>query len=178
MSVRHGRSAAASRLLRPRTWGQLAKVGNFYAYDGVGLGDMRIGPDVQLSPTISVRNGSRISIGAGANIGQSCYLWAGDGSGRIEIGDHALFAPEVFVTASNYDFDAGPGPVIDLPKREADVRIGANTWLGARVVVLPGVTIGDGTVVAAGSVVSKDLPDGVLAAGVPARVIRKRGEPR
>ena len=84
----------------------------------------------------------------------------------------------MFLTASNYDFDAGPGPVMDLPKREADIQIGANTWLGAYVVVLAGVTIGEGTIVAAGSVVTRDLPPNCVAAGNPARVVRQRGQRR
>lgn len=176
MSQRHGRSAATSRLFRATTWKQLARVGNFLGYDGAEAAEVTALGSTRLSPTVSVRNGLRITLGAGAQIGQGCYLWAGERTGRIVIGDHALLAPEVFVTASNYDFDAGDGPVMDLPKREADVHIGANTWLGARVMVLAGVTIGEGTVVAAGSVVAKDLPAGVLAAGVPARVLRKRGE--
>ncbi|WP_125774735.1 acyltransferase [Antribacter gilvus] len=178
MSPRRGPLAAASRLLSPTTWRQLARVVNFLGYDGAGASDATVGAGVRLSPTVSVRNGARITIGEGANVGQWCYLWAGETTGRIEIGANALLAPEVFVTASNYDVDAGDGPVSDLPRREADVRIGADTWLGARVVVLPGVTIGDGTVVAAGSVVAKDLPPGVVAAGVPARVLRRRGERR
>lgn len=170
--------AAVARLAHVRTWRRWARIGNFLGYDGAELDEAALGAGVRISPTVSVRNGRRIRIGAGAQIGQSCYLWAGDSTGRIEIGDHALFAPEVFVTASNYDFDAFDGPVMDAPKREADVWIGANTWLGARVVVLPGASVGDGTIVAAGSVVTGDLPPGVLAAGVPARVIRKRGQIR
>ncbi|MFT4288444.1 acyltransferase [Nocardioides sp.] len=178
MSQRHGRSAAASRLLRTATWRQLARVGNFFGYDGAEAAEVTYQGASRLSPTVSVRNGGRITLGAGAQIGQGCYLWAGDSTGRIVIGDHALLAPEVFVTASDYDFDAGDGPVMDLPKREADVHIGANTWLGTRVTVVAGVRIGDGTVVAAGSVVTRDLPAGVLAAGVPARVLRQRGSVR
>jgi acetyltransferase-like isoleucine patch superfamily enzyme len=175
LKQRNALSTAVARLFRRRYWTGLLRSANFFAHDGLELDQASIGPGVRLSPTVSVRNGSRLSIAAGANIGQWCYLWAGDIAGKIDIGEHALLAPGVFVTASNYDFDAGLGPVADLPKKEADVRIGANTWLGARVVVLPGVTIGDGTVVAAGAIVAHDLPPGVLAAGVPARVIRARG---
>ncbi|GAB2456305.1 acyltransferase [Xylanimonas ulmi] len=178
MGLRHGARAGLLRVVRPSTWRQWARVANFLGYDGAELREASVGAGARISPTVSVRNGRRVSVGAGAQIGASCSLWAGDSTGRIVIGDHALFAPDVFVTASNYDFDAVPGPVMAAPKREADVTIGANTWLGARVVVLPGVSIGDGSVVAAGSVVTKDLPPGVLAAGVPARVIRKRGEQR
>jgi len=158
-----------------RTWQNYARLANFFGYDGAGQQAISRGPGVRMSPTVSVRNGTRISIGAGAHIGQGCYLWAGDSQGRIDIGAHALLAPDVMLTASDYDFDAGPGPVMDLPKREADIRIGADTWLGAKVTVVAGVSIGDGTIVAAGSVVTKDLPAGVVAAGVPARVIRERG---
>jgi acetyltransferase-like isoleucine patch superfamily enzyme len=151
---------------------------NFFGYDSADRGRMTVAAGARISPTVSVRFGDRVSIGAGAHIGQWCYLWAGKNHGRIDIGDHALLAPNVFVTASDYDFDAGDGPVMDLPRREADVRIGANTWLGANVVVVAGTTIGDGAIVAAGSVVTRDIPAGVVAAGVPARVIRERGKPR
>ena len=80
------------------------------------------------------------------------------------------------ITCSNYDFDAGPGPVMNLPRREEDVVIGADTWLGVNVVVVAGVTIGDGAIVAASSVVTRDVPPGTLVAGSPARVLRSRGE--
>ena len=56
------------------------------------------------------------------------------------------------------------------------MHIGKNCWLGTGVIVLPGVSIGDGTVVGAGSVVTKDLPSGVLALGTPCRVVRALGE--
>jgi acetyltransferase-like isoleucine patch superfamily enzyme len=162
--------------VRPRVWLQFARVANFFRYDSAEQQLMTLGADVRLSPTISVRNGTRISIGSGSHIGQWNSLWAGDSHGRIDIGDHALFAPGVFVTASDYDFDAGDGPVMDQPKREADVWIGANTWLGAHVIVVAGVTIGDSTIVAAGSVVTRDLPAGCVAAGIPARPVRERGQ--
>jgi acetyltransferase-like isoleucine patch superfamily enzyme len=136
---------------------------------------MNVGPGARLSPALSIRNPERISIGAGAHIGQWSHLWAGDHAGRITIGDHALLAPEVFLTASDYDFDSSDGPVMDLPKRERDITIGANTWLGAKVVVVAGVTIGEGAIVAAGSVVTKDVPAGAVVGGVPAKVIRQRG---
>ena len=155
-----------------------AKLANFFRYDSRELAKAQIGSGVYLSPTVSVRNGSRVSIGAGSHIGQWSCLWAGDSGGRIEIGEHALLAPDVFITASDYDFDAGPGPVMDLPKREGDVRIGSNAWLGAKVVVVAGVTVGDGAIVAAGSVVTRDVPENAVAAGVPAQVIRMRGERR
>jgi acetyltransferase-like isoleucine patch superfamily enzyme len=173
-----GKNAVTRGLVSAGTVKGWAKVANFFRYDSKELARAALGPGVYVSPTVSVRNGARVSIGAGSHIGQWSCLWAGDSSGRIEIGEHALLAPDVFITASDYDFDAGPGPVMDLPKREHDVRIGSNSWLGAKVVVVAGVTVGDGAIVAAGSVVTRDIPENAVAAGVPARVVRMRGEPR
>lgn len=163
------------RIASWRTWKQFARLANFFAYDSAERSAMTLGKDVRLSPAISIRNGHRIEIGDGAHIGQGDHLWGGDTHGRISIGHHALLAPNVFITASDYDFDAGDGPVMDQPKREADVSIGSNTWLGANVVVVAGVRVGDGAIVAAGSVVTRDVPAGAVVAGVPARVVRQRG---
>jgi acetyltransferase-like isoleucine patch superfamily enzyme len=171
-----GGRRAAKMLRSPRTWTHFAKLANFFGYDGITHSGATVGAGASISPTVSIRNGERVTIGAGAHIGQWNYLWAGNSTGRIDIGDHALLGPNVYITASDYDFDADDGPVMDLPKREANVRIGANTWLGVNVVVVAGVTIGDRAIVAAGAVVTRDVPPGAVVAGVPARVVRQRGE--
>jgi acetyltransferase-like isoleucine patch superfamily enzyme len=132
-----------------------------------------LGPGVELSPNVSLRNGERIQIGARTHIGEYCALWAGDSTGRIIVGADALFGPQVYITAANYRYDAG-SPVMAQERMEQDVVIGADVWLGARVTVLPGVTIGDGSIVAAGAVVTTDLPPGSMAGGVPARVLKQR----
>ncbi|MCU1693468.1 MAG: acetyltransferase [Frankiales bacterium] len=84
----------------------------------------------------------------------------------IEIGDDVAFANEVMV------LDSDSHGVEGRPHVEAPVRIGDGTWLGARAMVLPGVTIGKRVLVAAGAVVTRDVPDDVLVAGNPARVVR------
>jgi acetyltransferase-like isoleucine patch superfamily enzyme len=132
-----------------------------------------MGADTRIAPNVSLRNGVRISIGRDCHIGERCYLWAGESSGRILMGNFVSLAPEVFITASDYQFVAGR-PFRNQPKRERDVIIGNDVWLGARAVVTAGVTIGDGCIVGAGAVVTRDLPAGSIAAGVPARVIGKR----
>src|SRR5690606_2817865 len=112
-------------------------------------------------------------IGRDCHLGERSYLWAGDTTGRIIIGDYVSLAPEVFITASDYQFVAGR-PFRQQPKRERDVVIGNDVWLGARVVVTAGVEIGAGCIVGAGAVVTRNLPPNSIAAGVPARVIGQR----
>ena len=93
---------------------------------------------------------------------------------HIYIGDHCMLAPnETIATATH--------PILPALRERgvqynAPVRIGRNCWLGTGVIVLPGVTIGDNTVVGAGSLVTRDLPANVVAFGTPCRVIREIGE--
>ena len=126
-----------------------------------------------IAPNVSFRNGQRIKIGANCHIGERSYIWAGDEVGYVTIGNNVSLAPEVFITASDYQFVAGESFRLQ-PKRERDVIIGNDVWLGARVVVSAGVTIGDGCIVGAGAVVTKDLPPNAVAGGIPARVIKER----
>ncbi|MCF7849843.1 MAG: acyltransferase [Kiritimatiellales bacterium] len=107
-------------------------------------------------------------------IGRNCYFNTGvhiNLGGAVRIADRVSLGMDCLIVSASHkigtsSFRAGPGT--------ADpVVIGAGSWLGARAVVLPGVEIGKGTVIAAGAVVTKSLPANVVAAGIPARV--KRG---
>jgi len=174
MTTRAALRRGVASLLDPWTWLHLLRLVNHASYDHARpRRRIRRGTDVRISPTASFRNGERISLGSRCHVGDRCSLWAGDVSGQIVVGEDALLGPGVFVTASNYLVPHGQ-PVIGQPHEERDVRIGARTWLGANVVVLPGVQIGDGCVVGAGSVVSRSLPAEAVAVGVPARVVRER----
>ena len=112
---------------------------------------------------------ARIVIGAGVYINRHTIL---DVDELVELGDETMIGPGCYLTDHDHAFTKdtapGAGPLIVEP-----TRIGKRCWLGAHVTVLKGVTIGDGTVVGAGSVVTKSLPPGVLAVGAPARVIRE-----
>jgi len=161
-------------ILDPRAWMHLLRMVHYYRYSHVDpRRRLTLGTGSVLAPNVSLRNGERILIGRDCHVGERSSLWAGDTTGRIIIGDFVSFAPEVFVTASDYRFVRGQ-PFRDQPKTERDIRIGNDVWLGARVVVTAGVTIGDGCIVGAGAVVTKDLPPDSIAVGVPARVIGQR----
>jgi acetyltransferase-like isoleucine patch superfamily enzyme len=119
---------------------------------------------VQVSrPDAAIRLGDRCLFNNGVTL-------RSEGPG-IEIGAEALFGTEVQVFDSDFH-DMHPARRRGGQPKMAQVRIGRNVWLGSNVIVLRGVTIGDDTIVGAGSVVSRSLPAGVIAAGNPARVVR------
>ncbi len=95
-------------------------------------------------------------------------------SRTIHIGENTMFAPNCTVVDSDFHILWPPEGRICNPgmEQDADVYIGRNCWIGMQSIILKGVTIGDGSVVGAGSVVTRDIPPNVLAAGVPARVLR------
>jgi len=88
---------------------------------------------------------------------------------RVRIGDYVLISWECNILENNFHTTTDGGI------RPAPVEIGSNVWLGCRAIILSGVTIGDGSIVAAGSVVTRDVPPGTLVAGNPARVVRETG---
>jgi len=93
---------------------------------------------------------------------------------HIYVGDYTMFGPNVVVATAGH-------PILPELRQQGDqynapVRIGKNCWIGAGVVIVPGVTIGDNVVVGAGSVVTRDLPSDVVAVGNPCRVLRPVGQ--
>ena len=94
--------------------------------------------------------------------------------GHIYVGDNVMFGPNVTIATANHPID--PQLRASGLQYNRDVWIGANTWIGAGVVVVPGVRIGQNVVIGAGSVVTKDIPDNTVAVGNPCRVLREVGE--
>ena len=115
--------------------------------------------------------GSHISIGAGTFVNYDCVFLD---VVPIRIGEACQLAPKVQLLTADHPIDPEPRR---LGWESAEpIVLGDNVWLGSAVVVCPGVTIGDDTVVGAGAVVTRNLPAGVVAAGVPAKVLREIGE--
>lgn len=94
--------------------------------------------------------------------------------GYITVGDYTMFGPNVTISTAGHPID----PILreKVMQYNMPVHIGRNCWLGAGVLVMPGVSIGDNSVIGAGSVVTKDIPANVVAVGVPCRVLREIGE--
>ena len=115
----------------------------------------------------SVRIGDKCVFGADATV--TGYL-------DIEMGASCLVADDVYITDFDHRMDDLTLPIKDQGIVKSPVRIGPDCWLGTKAVVVRGVRIGAGTVVGASSVVTRDLPDRVVAAGVPARVLHRRDE--
>ncbi|SDC38881.1 sugar O-acetyltransferase [Nocardioides lianchengensis] len=126
-----------------------------------------IGEQTEIRPPLYVDYGRNIGIGARTFV--NFGLVALDVA-RIEIGDDVQIGPNVQLLTPTHPVE--PGPRRDKWEAAEPITIGDNVWLGGGVIVCPGVTIGADTVVGAGSVVTKDLPAGVIAVGNPARVIR------
>jgi maltose O-acetyltransferase len=126
-----------------------------------------LGPDCEIRPPFSCDYGYQVRIGARvfANYGLIALDVA-----AITIGDDVQIGPNVQLLTPTHPVDAAAR----LAKWESarPITIGANVWLGGGVIVLPGVTIGENTVVGAGAVVTRDLPGNVVAVGNPARVVR------
>jgi len=115
-----------------------------------------------------------IRIGAHSHVDQFCVLY---GQGGLSIGASCAIAAGVIVYTQTNQFDAAPlAPIVEQPVRYAPVRIGDDVWIGARAVILPGVTIGHHAVIGAGAVVRDDVAAWAIVAGVPARVVGDRRE--
>ncbi|MDR2037337.1 MAG: sugar O-acetyltransferase [Bacteroidales bacterium] len=126
-----------------------------------------VGKRVHFEPVFRCEFGFNISIGDNFYANFDCILLDG---ADIEIGDNVLFGPRVGIYTANHAIDAGERIAGGCYARP--VKIGNNVWLGAGVSVNQGVTIRDNSIIGSGSVVTRDVPPGVIAAGVPCKVIR------
>lgn len=159
-------------LLSPTFWLQAASSLRHFLHGHVravrALG--KRGKQVSIHPSARLGYPANIFLDDGVGIGSSCHIYAGPNS-TITIGSDTLLAPQVFITSDS--FGGSPDDLEAVHSgHEADVTIGNRVRIGAHVVILPGVTVGDGASIGAGSVVTKNVPAHVVAAGNPAKVIK------
>ncbi len=130
------------------------------------------GEATPVSASARFNHPENIKIGDRSNINRNCMIWAGDNA-KVVMGKDCLTGPGVTIIASKYDVK-GYDIIRSYPAYERDIIIGNDVWLGANVVVLPGVKIGDGAMVGAGSVVTKDIEPYTIVTGVPAKKLKER----
>lgn len=115
--------------------------------------------------------GETLTIGENVGIAANAFISM---RGPVTIGDNTIFGPNVSIHAENHNFDDLDQPIRLQGATRKGVTIGSDCWIGSKAVILDGVTIGNGVVVAAGAVVNKDIPDHAIVGGVPAKVIKMR----
>ena len=139
------------------------------ANEGIRVGDRGF---IGRNSILSCKDGD-IVLGSHINIGFNCEVFS---SSRVEVGDYGLFAAYAYVVGGGHEHSDVGAAIIDQGRPSKGVTIGRNVWLGAGAKVLDGVTLGSNVVVGAGAVVTESLPDSVVAAGVPAKIIKRRDD--
>lgn len=156
--------------------GKYSIIGDNVKLDASGLNGIvcgsncRFGAYSQFVVSTTLSNpGKGISLGNNVGIGEFSYV---GGAGGVEIGDDVIVGQYFSLHPENHGFDLKQA-VFRLQKTSRlGIKIGNNCWIGSKVTILDGVSIGNNCVVAAGSVVTKNFPDGVLIGGVPAKCIK------
>jgi acetyltransferase-like isoleucine patch superfamily enzyme len=141
--------------------------------EALDSGRLEIGQGTLLEPGcwLTLAPEARVKIGEGCFLNKNTMLAALE---LIEIGDHVMFANNCFVGDADHRYDDPELPVTWQGfEPQGPVRIGSNCWFGVGCVVTGGVEIGERSVIGSNSVVTKDIPAGVIAAGAPAKVIRE-----
>lgn len=158
--------------------GRLSVIGEGTILSGLGRSGLLIGDKVNIGAysrlvvgTDIARIGTHIRIGNNSGIGEYSSI---GGSGGVEIGENTIIGQYFSAHPENHNFAEISQLIRDQGTTRAPITIGDDCWIGARVTVLAGVSIGKGSVVAAGSVVTRDLPPWSISAGIPARVLRNR----
>jgi acetyltransferase-like isoleucine patch superfamily enzyme len=119
---------------------------------------------------IYCQNGD-IEIGNNTNIGSNCQIFSAQ---NVKIGNDVLIAAYTYLVGGGHNFDDPDVPIIKQGRTASGINIGDNVWLGAGVKVLDGVSIGEGSIIAAGAVVTEDIPPFTIAGGIPAKVLKQR----
>lgn len=125
---------------------------------------------------VNIEHGARfdqdLQIGDNSGIGVNCVC-----EGQVSIGDNVMMGPECILLPHFHAFDRLDIPMCQQGFQEAKpIRIGNDVWIGTRVIIMPGVVVGDHSIIGAGAVVTKDVPEYAIVGGCPAKVIRMRNK--
>ena len=160
-------------------FGKRCKIEAGLVIQGICRAGLHFGDDVTLCEGTMIRPsghwggnlGYGLKMGNRSSIGAYSFIGC---SGRIDIGDDVMIGPRITLIAENHVFADATKPMKEQGVTNKGITIGNDVWIGTCVTVLDGVTIADHSVVAAGSVVTKDVPPYTIVAGVPARPLKSR----
>ncbi len=162
------------------TWGRNLKLGRNVHMSGLGTKGISIGENVsigaysQVVVSTTLQNiGSEISIEDHVGIGEFAYI---GGAGPVRIGKETIIGQYLSIHPENHQYDSLEIPIRKQGVRRKGVTIGSDCWIGSKVTFLDGVAVGSHCVVAAGAVVTKTFPPYSIIGGVPARLLKTRGE--
>ena len=130
-----------------------------------------VGVGTSISTNVKLLCPQQICIGKRVGIPNNVTL---DGRGGLEIGDDTMVGFESIILTSTHNSNRRDIPIREQGMFRAPIRIGTDVWIGARVIILPGVTIGDGAIIGVNAVVTKDIPPNTIVGGVPAKFIKER----
>lgn len=143
--------------LRVRVLGEIA----------AGVGDRCL-----IRSGVVINRPENFCIGSDSGLGTGSLISC---EGKVVIGSRVLMGADVIIYTSNHVWSEERGTYFGQGLNVAPVTVGDDVWLGARCIILPGVSIGDGVTVAAGAVVTKDVPSLAVVGGVPAKIIKYKG---
>ena len=130
-----------------------------------------IGEKCNILESVVISHPDKVKLGKRVSIHQFCYL---DAIGEIEIGNDVAIANHVKLLTSDHIFKNNNVPIKDQGIEIDKITIKDNVWIGAGVTILKGVVIGENSIIGAQSLVNKNVPPNVIAAGVPCKVIKER----
>lgn len=145
------------------------RIGHYIRGGFLGIFFKSKGKRLMIKENVEIHHPERLSVGIRCGIGRNNII---DAIGHIKLGNNVRLGPNVMIATMTH---ASIGQAIgSVAKKTEPVIIGDNVWVGHGVTILPGVTIGDNVIVAAGAVVTKDIPNDVAVGGVPARVLNRK----
>ncbi len=159
-------------------WGRFVRLGNNVYVSGLGKKGVQFGDNVSIGAfsrivvSTSLNNiGEGITIGNDVGIGEFAYL---GGAGGLEIGDECIVGQYLSCHPENHIYQDITTSIRHQGVSRKGINIGKNCWIGSKVTILDGVKIGDGSIIAAGSVVTKSFPENSIIGGVPAKLLKTR----
>jgi acetyltransferase-like isoleucine patch superfamily enzyme len=158
------------------TWGKFLKLGDHVYISALGKKGVSFGNHVGIGEYSRIvlstslhQLGEFIKIGNNVGIGEFAYL---GGAGGLDIGDDCIIGQYLSCHPENHNYTTANKPYRLQGVNRKGIKIGKNCWIGSKVTILDGVTIGDNCIIAAGSVVNKSIPENTVIGGVPAKVIK------